>query len=348
MRSGNYKETYSQLLAMTDSRLVMFATLVLIMALIAFPFMVNTYVLSFGVMICIMAIGVLGLNMLTGNAGLISLGFSGFLAVGAYTNAILVSDYGWPTLGAIICSGLMAAAVSLLVGIPSLRLKGLYLAITTLAFSVIINQVILEMEWLTHGSAGILVSRAAIFGYTFKSEISLYYLMLGFASLFTLATINIMRSRIGRAFNAIRQHDIAAKAMGVDLVRYKLLAFMLSSFYIGVAGALFSYRVRFINVDNFDFLLSIESISMIIVGGLGTIAGSLLGTAFMVALPEIARIMFDVLGGTLKNLLSTNALEIKGVIYGLVIVVFLRYEPDGIVGKWRDIKRYWLNWPLSH
>jgi len=163
---------------------------------------------------------------------------------------------------------------------------------------------------------------------------------------FTFITLNILRSRIGRAFLAIREHDIAAKAMGVNLVRYKLLAFMVSAFYTGIAGGLLAYYTRYLNVDSFSLLISIEVLSMLIVGGLGSVAGALLGTAFIVLLNESLGFVFGMIGASFGGSGSTAAYEIKGVIYGLAIVLFLRFEPDGLMGRWRDIKHYWTHWPF--
>ncbi|MDO8376611.1 MAG: branched-chain amino acid ABC transporter permease, partial [Aquabacterium sp.] len=155
--------------------------------------------------------------------------------------------------------------------------------------------------------------------------------------------LNLLRSRVGRAFMAIREHDIAARAMGVDLMRWKLLAFMVSAFYTGVAGGLLAYYTRYLNVDSFSLLVSIEALSMLIVGGLGSVAGALLGTAFIFGLNEGLGLFFGALG---SGMLSTAAFEIKGIVYGLAIVLFLRFEPDGLIGRWRDIKHYWTHWPF--
>jgi branched-chain amino acid transport system permease protein len=182
-----------------------------------------------------------------------------------------------------------------------------------------------------------------VFGIDLQRGKALYYLTFGITVLVVVAALNIQRSRIGRAWMAIRDHDIAARVMGVDLVRYKLLAFMVSAFYTGVAGGLMAFYTRYLNVDGFSLLISIEALSMLIVGGLGSVAGALLGTVFIFGLNEGLGLLFGALG---SGMLSTAAFEIKGIVYGLAIVLFLRFEPDGLIRRWRDIKHYWTNWPF--
>jgi len=294
-----------------------------------------------------MAIGILGLNLLTGVTGQISLGHAGFLLIGAYSQAILTTDYHFPTWLAIFLSGVIAALASLVVGVPSLRLKGLYLAITTLAFTFIVRHLVLFAEGITHGSEGMAVEPLKLFGYAIKSDIPFFYVALGMLLLFVALTLNIMRTRIGRAWLAVRDHDIAARAMGISLMHYKLLAFMVSAFYTGVAGSLVALQTRFINVDTFSILISIEALAMIIVGGMGRIHGALLGTALILFLPELLNFGFALAGNRFTTLMADRIYEIKGLMYGVVILLFLRLEPEGLAGIWRKIKRFWVHWPLS-
>ena len=206
-----------------NSRPVWLWSLVLVAALVAAPYLLNSYALSFLTIILITVVGALGLNILTGYTGLISLGHVGFLVSGAYAYAVLVSRYGLPPLVGFLGAGIIPALASLVVGAPSLRLKGLYLAITTLAFSFIINTVILEARTVTNGARGIAVQRPEIFGVSFDSDMAFTQLCLGFAVLTLFATLNIRRSRVGRAFVAIRDNDTAARVMGINLHAYKLL-----------------------------------------------------------------------------------------------------------------------------
>jgi branched-chain amino acid transport system permease protein len=294
-----------------------------------------------------MAIGILGLNLLTGVAGQISLGHAGFLLIGAYSQAILTTDYHLSPWLAIFLSGMFSALASLVVGVPSLRLKGLYLAITTLAFTFIVRHLVLFAEGLTHGSEGMAVVPLNVFGYAIKSDVPFFYVALIMLSMFVLLTLNIMRSRIGRAWLAVRDHDIAARAMGISLMHYKLLAFMVSAFYTGVAGSLVALQTRFINVDTFSILISIEALAIIIVGGMGRIHGALLGTALILMLPELLNFGFALAGDRFTTLMADRIYEIKGLMYGVVILLFLRLEPEGLAGIWRKIKRFWVHWPLS-
>jgi branched-chain amino acid transport system permease protein len=224
MRSGDFKETYGELVALTDSPPVWLWSVVLIVALILAPYLLNSYALSFLMIVLITVVGALGLNILTGYTGLISLGHVGFLVTGAYAYAVVVSKYGLPPLVGFLAAGIVPALASLVVGAPSLRLKGLYLAITTLAFSFIINTVILEARTLTNGARGISVQRPEILGVSFDSDAAFTHLCLGFAILTLFATLNIRRSRVGRAFVAIRDNDTAARVMGINLHAYKLFA----------------------------------------------------------------------------------------------------------------------------
>jgi branched-chain amino acid transport system permease protein len=348
MRTGDYKETVAQLVALTDSKVVWGWTFALILALVIAPFLIGAYALTLLVSALIAAIGAVGLNLLTGTTGLISLGQAGFLAVGAYTNAILMTDYGMPVWIGLPAAGVAAALVSIVVGIPSLRLKGLYLAITTLAFAYIVNHIILYAEPWTHGPNGVFVTGAHLFGADLQRGKALYYLTLGLTIATILVALNISRSRVGRAWMAIRDHDIAARVMGVDLVRYKLMAFTVSSFIVGVAGALASLQIRFVNIDVFGLILSIEALAIIIVGGLGSTAGAVLGALFLSYLPEAIRLTITTFVDPGSTLYTNYVYEIRGIAYGVVIVLFLRFKPDGLIGFWRDARKYWSNWPLAY
>jgi len=345
MRSRTYKESTTQLIALTDNPAVWIWTLACVAVLALLPLYLGIYGLSLATTVCITAVGVLGLNLLSGVAGQISLGHAAFLLIGAYAHAILSGDYGVPGFITLWLAGFVAAAASLVVGVPSLRLKGLYLAITTLAFTFIVRHLVLYAEALTHGSDGMAVDPLHLFGFPFDSETRFYYVALGFLLLFILFTLNLMRSRIGRAWLALRDHDIAARAMGINLTHYKLLAFMVSAFYAGVAGGLLAAHTRYINVDTFTVLVSIEALAMVIVGGLGRTHGAILGAALIVLLPEGLRLISTAL--EVQTLLSDRVFEIRGLLYGIVILLFLRLEPEGLAGLWRKAKRFWVQWPLS-
>ncbi len=348
MRSGFYKQTIAEHLALTDSWPQRVWIAIGLASLAAAPFVLDTYLLTLVTLMMITAVGGIGLNILTGWTGLISLGQTGFMVLGAYGYAIPVETWGWDPLAGFLLAGLVPAAASVLVGIPSLRLTGLYLAITTLASAFIVVHLVLEFPGLTNGASGIFVNRPTVLGWTVFTDQDLFRLVAIFLVLTILGALNLRRSRIGRAWFAIRDKDDAARVMGVDLRTYKLYAFVASSFVVGISGALYGIFLSFVTVDGFPFLLSIEALAMLIVGGMGSIAGAVLGAVFLVGLPEVVSMLFAAFGDSARALLSTGAHEVKGVLYGLVIILFLRLQPEGLMGLWRDAQRVWTLWPLRY
>lgn len=346
MRSGYFKQRYSELTVLTDSTAVKVWTALLLLVLVAAPAFLGSYLLSYLTIILFTLVGALGLTVLTGFAGLISLGHVGFLMLGAYAYAIAVTRLGWPPEIALLASVIVPAVFGLIVGVPSLRLHGLYLAITTLAFSSIVSAGILGGGSFTGGGRGIPVMRPTIFGFDLSSDSAFYGFCLVVSILALLLVLNLRRSYIGRALVALRDNDIAARTMGINLVRYKLLAFLISAALTGLAGALMAMYMNFVSVEGFPFLLSIEALAIIIVGGLGSVLGAVLGTIFIVMLPEFFASIVSVLGGPLGDLMTTSAHEIKSVLYGLAIIAFLRHDPRGLRGIWHDVRHAWVNWPL--
>lgn len=348
MRSGFYKQSFGELVALTDSGAVKAWVGVLLLGLAVLPWVAGAYLLSHMTVILFTLVAVLGLNVLTGFTGLISLGHVAFLMLGAYGYAIGVSRLGLHPLLAMGLAGVVPAVSGLVVGVPSLRLKGLYLAITTLAFSFIVSAVILAGGKFTGASRGIMVQRPTILGVSLNDDKALYGFCLMLAVLTVLVTLNIRRTRLGRAFVAIRDNDIAARAMGINLWRYKLLAFVISAFITGIGGALMAIYINFVTVEGFPFLLSIEALAIIVVGGIGSVLGTVLGTVFIVTLPEVVSALFGLLGGRYAELLTTSAHEIKSMLYGLVIIAFLRFDPRGLLGIWHDVRHLWVHWPLRY
>lgn len=348
MRSGFFKQDYRELVALTDSAVVRFWVVVLLAALIALPWFGGPYLLSHATVILFTLVGVLGLNVLTGFTGLISLGHVAFVMLGAYGYAIGVSRFGLHPLLAMLLAGVVPAVAGLVVGVPSLRLKGLYLAITTLAFSFIVSAVVLGGGEFTGAARGITIARPVLFGFDLNDEKVLYGFCLLLAVLTTLATLNLRRTRAGRAFVAIRDNDIAARSMGINLWRYKLMAFVISAFITGVSGALMAIYISFVTVEGFPFLLSIEALAILVVGGIGSVLGVVLGTVFIVSLPEVVSALFGLLGGEYAALLTTSAHEIKSMLYGLVIIAFLRFDSRGLLGMWHDLRHLWVQWPLRY
>lgn len=348
MRSGYFKERFSQQLDLTDSPAERLWFAGVLVVLIALPAYASAYLLGYTTTILYTLVAALGLNVLTGFTGLISLGNVAFLILGAYGYAIGITRFELHPLLAFGLAGVVSAVAGLIVGFPSLRLKGLYLAITTLVFAYVINTVIIGGGDFTGGARGIMVPRPKVFGIDFASERALYWLCLGVAILTLLCVINIRRSSLGRAFMAIRDNDTAAVSMGVSLTRYKLLAFTISSFIVGLSGALMVLFINMANVEGFPFLLSIEGIAILIVGGLGSVLGTVIGTIFIMTLPEISTQLLSAISAAGGWQLTTAALEIKGILYGSAIVAFLMLDPRGLVGLWIDLKRLWISRPMRY
>jgi branched-chain amino acid transport system permease protein len=339
--------TYQQDLRIFPSPAARISLVVLGLLLLFLPFMVGRYVI-FVVCVCgVSVIGALGLNILTGYTGLISMGHAAFMGIGAYTAAILASKAGFPFLAALPLAGVAAALAGAIVGIPTLRLKGLYLVVTTLAFQFIVEHVIYHWESLTESDRGISLPPPEIFGLKLDTYESFYYVIIILAVVVAVMTKNLAMSRTGRALVAIRDRDIAAEIIGIYLAKYKILAFVLSSFVAGVSGALYAYLLGLIGPDHFTFNQSVLYIAMIIVGGMGSVLGSVIGALFMVLLPEV----INALSGPLASAYPILAPRIGGVsvtVYGLIIILFLLFEPDGLFGIWIRLKRYWKPWPFTY
>ena len=319
----------------------------LFIGLLVFPFIANDYLIYIINLSGIAIIGALGINILTGYTGQVSLGHAAFLAIGAYTSAILSSSLGMSFWLTMPIAGVVAALAGLVVAIPSLRLKGLYLVIITMAFQFIIEHIIYHWENLTFGDKGIGVPSVTIGSFAFDSGSRFYFIILFMVVLAIIFAKNLTRTKTGRAFVAIRDRDISAEVMGVNLARYKVVSFVISSFYAGVAGSLYAHHAGFIGPDHFTFFVSIEYVAMIIVGGMGTIPGAIYGALFMTLLPEGLRVLSDALRGSFPVLVVRFA-ALKTVIYGMIIILFLIIEPEGLNGIWQRIKVYWKTWPYTH
>jgi branched-chain amino acid transport system permease protein len=348
MRSRYFKQRYGDLVVLTDSPAVKAWTAALLVMLVVAPMLLSSYLLSHMTIILFTLVGVLGLTVLTGFTGLISLGHVGFLMLGGYAYAIGVSRLGLPPELALVLSALVPALFGLIVGLPSLRLHGLYLAITTLAFSYIVSASILGGGSFTGAGRGIQITRPTLLGIDLSSDRAFYWFCLLAAVLALLATLNFRRSYIGRALLAIRDNDIAARTMGINLMRFKLLAFLVSAALTGLAGALMGMYLSFISVESYPFLLSIEALAIIIVGGLGSVLGAVLGTVFIVTMPDLFSTSISMLGGRFAEVLTTSAHEVKSVLYGLAIIGFLRFDPRGLRGIWHDFRHFWVHWPLRY
>lgn len=307
----------------------------------------SKYQLNLLIQIGYYGIAALGLNILVGFTGQISLGHAAFFGFGAFSSAWLSNSFGIPVFWSIPLAGVMTTAVGLLFGIPSARIKGLYLAIATFAAQFILEDFFARADWFTGGSSGTLAEPFGIFGWQIATDEGYFYVVLGWLVLMYLLGTNLLRTRDGRAFVAVRDHYLSAEVMGVRLTWYRVLSFGISSFYAGIGGALFGHYLGFVSAEAFTLLLSIQFLGMIIIGGLGSVMGTLLGTVFMVMLPETIGWMSQGLGGVFPALTTGLAFVKEGAI-GLVIVLFLVFEPEGLAHRWHLIKAYWKLYPFSY
>jgi branched-chain amino acid transport system permease protein len=343
---GKYKISYKEDMALFQTLWVKVWLGILIASIIVCPNFLSGYQLSILNEMAIAIIGALGLNLLIGYTGQISLGHGAFLAIGAYTTAIGAGQLNLPFIVTLPLSGVMAALLGMIVGVPALRLKGLYLALGTLAFGFIVDYVIFHWD-LTQGDMGMAVKRIQLGDFVIRTEKQYFYFIIVFTALATLCAKNIARSKIGRSFVAIRDRDIAAEAMGIPLARYKIMAFGLSSFYAGIAGALLAHYQKWIVPGSFDLSLSIAYIAMIILGGLGTILGSILGAILITGIPHGIVYTTDALKESYP-MLSGLIVDLKLGIFGLIVVLALLFEPQGLAGIYRRAKLYWKTWPFKY
>ena len=322
-----------------------------ILFFLVLPLTLDEYYLSLINLISVAVVGAIGLNILVGYTGQISIGHGAFMSVGAYTAANFAVRLGFPFWLSLPLGGLMAAAVGAVVGIPSLRIKGLYLAIATLAGQLIIEWIINHVTFISGGvQASIEVPRPELFGYVIASQRQMYYFLLVFVVIAIVAALNLVRSRIGRAFIAIRDHDIAAEIIGIDIFRYKLLAFAISSFYAGVTGVLYTYYLGIANYEQFQITVSIDYLAMIIIGGLGSILGSIFGAAFVTLLPIVIRYVMEAFGGVFFSEAAVRNIipNLRLILFGVLIIFFLVVEPEGLNRLWRNIRSYFRVWPFAY
>jgi len=318
---------------------------------VAIPLALHEYYLSIANLVWIAVIGAVGLNILVGYTGQVSIGHGAFMSVGAYTAANLATrlDSPWPVN--LLAGGLMAAAVGAVVGIPSLRIKGLYLAIATLAGQLIIEWTINHVTFISGGvQASIEVPRPRLGSMVLSSQRDMYFFLLVFVVLAIVGAMNLVRSRVGRAFIAIRDQDIAAEIIGIDIFRYKLLAFAISSFYAGVTGVLYTYFLGIANYEQFQIGVSIDYLAMIIIGGLGSVLGSIFGAIFVTLLPIVIRLSMEAFGGLfLPQQVVLNLIpNLRLMMFGALIIFFLIVEPEGLNRLWRNIRNYFRIWPFAY
>lgn len=348
--SGQFKETYAEDMAIFPIVQDYWAIVgVVLVAFLVVPFVFSDYWLtSILIPFLVYSLAALGLNILTGYCGQVSIGHAAFMAVGAYAAFNLAVRLKPPLFLSFLGGGLVAAGVGLIFGIPSLRIKGFYLAVATLAAQFSIEWVISHVSWISGGSVlgAIDTPPMKILSWHIDTSRDRYFLCLGIVVILTLFAKNLVRSEIGRSWMAIRDRDVAAEIIGIDLFRNKLLAFAVSAFYAGVAGALLTFvHLRSVEISGFNLSLSFQLLGMIIIGGLGSILGSFLGAAFIILLPIFINRVLSLFSEVILSDLLSN-LEL--IVFGGLIIFFLIVEPYGLARLWQTVKNKLRLWPFPY
>ncbi len=361
-RSGIFSRSYRDELALTRGPTAHLGSALVALLAIAFPFVAGSTWQPLGVFAMIAAIGAVGLQLLTGVAGQISLAHAAFLGVGAYTASWLGADQGLPVFIWLPAAGIAAALIGGIVGPIATRLRGLYLAVVTLALSFILNYVFEVWDGLSGGSGGRsamplsvngtnLLDGVVVFGFHLNANQAYWFVVLAVLVVMGYGARNIQRTRIGRAFLSVRERDLAASVAGVPVTATKTAAFVVSSFYAGVAGALLAAYQSYVLPSQWGLALSIQYIAMVVIGGLGSVAGAVIGAAFVTGLPEVVRSLTGVLPFIEENTSPNGGITVELVsqlLYGAVIVVILVYEPRGVMGVWRRFREFWATWPWGY
>jgi branched-chain amino acid transport system permease protein len=335
-----FKTDYGQDIALARHGGHRFWYSLLVVLLVLSPWLFDEYWLAQLTQVLIYSVVGLGLMLLAGYTGLFSLGHAAFLGVGAYAQAVMTSA-GVPFPLALVGAGAIAAAVGVVVGLPALRVKGIYLGIATLAFGFIVEEVFARWDSLTGGNAGMHVKAPALFGWTLETATELYFLCLAVAVLATLAVLNLLRSPTGRAFVAIRDSEISAQSMGISLARYKTMSFAISAALAGVGGALYAHMIKFLSPEQFNIVQSIDLLLMVVIGGLGSVHGAFLGAIFLITMPQLISQFKDMLPAFIGQ-----APGLKAVVYGLVLIAFVLFEPMGLYGRWLKIRTWFSVFPF--
>lgn len=349
--AGDFRSTYAQdttIFPTATSRNMAIAGVVLICFA---PQLFSEYWLSILIQIGIFSIAALGLNILVGFTGQISIGHAAFFLFGAFTSAYINNNFPIPVFFAIPLAGVVTAVVGLIFGVPAARLKGLYLVIATLAAQYILLDFFSRADWFSGGTVPASANPFSIFGYTLRGDRQYFYVVLAYVLVSFIVVTNLMRTRDGRALVAVRDHYLSAEIMGINLTKYRTLSFGLAAFFAGIAGALYAHYQLVISQEGFGIERSVLFLAMIIIGGTGSIMGTLMGTAFVVLLPESMEWLSHWLkGGAIDKALAlnTNISFLREIAIGVIIIGFLMFEPDGLAHRWRQIKAYWKLYPFSH
>jgi branched-chain amino acid transport system permease protein len=343
---GTFNETYDKDMAIVRTRLQWVLLISGLLVSLVLPLFANDYMLSVVILIMIYVIASLGLNILTGYCGQISGAQAAFVATGAYASAILTTKAGLPFWLAVPSAGIITGLIGLVLGGPSLRIKGLYVIMATLAAQFIIMFVITRWKSFTGGTIGYAVPPPTLGGITFNTNRSYYYIVFVSVLVMTFIARNLVRTQVGRAFVAIRDNDLAAEVMGINVARYKLIAFFIGCAFAGVAGSLWAHWIKFIDPQQFTLAHSIRFLAYIIVGGLGTTVGPFFGVIFIELLMEGLGVGFSALGGAIHGITS-YLFASKEFLFGLIVVLFLIFEPRGIAHRWALFKAAYRLHPFT-
>jgi branched-chain amino acid transport system permease protein len=343
--SGYFRTDYAQDLALTGTRFERVALSLFVVALLAFPLVASPFQLDLACQVFLACVGSLSLMLLTGYAGLISLGHAGLMAAGAFTVGILFRETNAPFWITLPAAALVGGVLGIIFGLPSLRLRGLYLAVSTLALHFVVVYLGGEYETRRGFSTGIMIDPPQLAGISISDGRAWYYILLAAAVLTLLLCLNLLRARTGRAWRAIRAHETVAEALGIGIAGYKLLAFVISSAITAVAGALFAYYRGFVSVEAFSLFLTIQYVAMIIIGGMGSLVGALLGAAFVTVFPYVIETGLLALPGAQRY--AGVLFAVNYAAFGLVMILFLMLEPLGLVGIWHRVQSYFLLWPFK-
>lgn len=343
--SGYFRTRYAADFSLLDTRTQKISAAVFAALLAVYPFLAGPLALDLANQVLLGAVGAVALMLLTGYAGQISLGHAGLLAAGAFTTGILFKEFGAPFWITLPASAAIGALLGLVFGLPSLRLRGLYLAVSTLALHFIVIHLGSEYETKRGFSTGIVIDPPSIGDWSLSDARAWYFVLLAAASATVLFSLNLLRARTGRAWRAIHGREAVAGALGISVHRAKLSAFVVTSMMTAIAGSLFAYFRGFVSVEAFSLFLTIQYVAMVIIGGMGSILGAILGALFVTLFPYVIEWLMEALGAA--DEISSLVFAVNYSTFGLVMILFLVFEPQGLVGIWRRVQAWFLLWPFK-
>jgi len=344
--SGYFRTSYERDIALLDTRTQKAALAALALLLLGFPLLDTPFLLDLANQVLLAVVGAVALMLLTGFAGQVSLGHAGLLAAGAFTTGVLFKEVGAPFWVTLPASALTGAILGVVFGLPSLRLRGLYLAVSTLALHFIVIYAGNEYESQRGYSTGVVIDPPGIGDWVLSDARGWYVVLLACAASAVLFALNLLRSNTGRAWRAVHGREAVAEALGINVPAYKVLAFVISSTMTSVAGCLFAYYRGFVSAEAFSLFLTIQYVAMIIIGGMGSILGAVLGAVFVTLFPYLIEWMMNVL--PVPQSWANSVFAVNYTAFGLVMILFLLFEPQGLVGIWHRMQNYFLLWPFRH